>query len=695
MMAMAGRQSVEQLSINTIRTLAMDAVQAANSGHPGTPMALAPLVYCLWSQWLRFDPADPVWPDRDRFVLSAGHASMLLYAILHLCQMEAVGDDGCPTGEPAVTVEDIKQFRQLNSKCPGHPEYQWTSGVETTTGPLGQGLATSVGMAMAQRWKARYFNRPGFDIITYDIFAVGGDGCLMEGVSSEAASLAGHLKLSNLCWVYDNNRITIEGTTSLAFSEDVAARFRACQWKVVHVDDVNDVPSLARAFQAFKQETDRPTLIIVDSHIAFGAPNKQDTHQAHGEPLGEEEVRLAKRHYGWPEDAKFLVPEDVLAHFQSTAGARGKGERDAWTTVIQAYQRQYPALAGHLWAMERGQLPEGWDRRMPAFPPDPKGLATRESSGKVLNAIAAEVPWILGGSADLAPSTKTRLTFDGAGDFQSGSEGGRNVHFGVREHAMGAILSGLALSKVRPYGSGFLVFSDYGRPAIRLAAMMHIPVIYVFTHDSIGVGEDGPTHQPIEQLASLRAMPGLVTIRPGDANEVVEAWRVMMQLQQSPVVLALTRQALPTLDRTRYASADGLARGAYVFADTGKGKPEVLLLTSGSELSLCAQAYDVLTEQGIRARVVSMPSWELFEQQSQAYRDEVLPPDVTARISVEQATTFGWSQYVGLAGTSLGITTYGASAPLKHLLTHFGFTVERVVEAARQQVERQTSPSVR
>ena len=695
MMLVADRPSIEQLSINTIRTLAMDAVQAAKSGHPGTPMALAPVVYCLWNRFLRFDPADPVWPDRDRFVLSVGHASMLLYAMLHLCQIRAVRDGERPTDDLAVSLDDIRQFRQLNSKCPGHPEYHWTPGVETTTGPLGQGLANSVGMAIAQRWKARYFNRPGFDIIKYDIFALCGDGCLMEGVSSEAASLAGHLKLSNVCWVYDNNRITIEGNTSLAFSEDVAARFRAYHWTVIHVDDANDLEALTRAFRAFRKETGQPTLIIVDSHIAFGAPNKQDTHQAHGEPLGEEEIRLTKQHYGWPEDAKFLVPEEVPAHFQSEMGARGKVERDAWTNLFREYQQKHPELADHLSAMERRQLPEGWDRQVPEFPADSKGLATRESSGTVLNAIAGAVPWIMGGSADLAPSTKTRLTFDGAGDFQSGSEGGRNLHFGVREHAMGAILSGMALSKVRPYGSGFLIFSDYGRPAIRLAAMMQIPVIYVFTHDSIGVGEDGPTHQPIEHLASLRAIPGLVTIRPGDANEVAEAWRVVMQLQQAPVVLALTRQALPTLDRTRYASAGGLARGAYVVADAGNGRPEVLLLTSGSELSLCVQAYEELAGQGIQARVVSMPSWELFERQSQAYRDTVLPPDVTARVSVELAATFGWSQYVGLTGQSLGMTSYGASAPLKDLLPHFGLTVDRVVAAAKQQIERQGNTSVR
>lgn len=680
------KQSIEQLSINTIRTLAMDAVQAAKSGHPGAPMALAPVAYCLWNQFLRFDPNDPTWPNRDRFVLSAGHASMLLYALLHVSQVKAVNDDGA-TDEPAVSLDEIKRFRQLESKCPGHPEYHLTAGVETTTGPLGQGAANSVGMAMAQRWMAQYFNRPGLTLIDYDVFAFCGDGCLMEGVSGEAASLAGHLKLSNLCWVYDNNRITIEGNTSLAFSEEVGARFQAYGWKVTQVKDANDVPALAQAFTAFKRETEGPSLIIVDSHIAFGAPNKQDTHGAHGEPLGEEEIRLTKKNYGWPEEATFLVPEDVLTHFQAGIGARGKAERHAWLTVFRTYQERYPELAEQLSQMERRQLPENWDRGLPEFPADPKGMATRESSGKVLNAVAKEVPWLMGGSADLAPSTKTRLTFDGAGDFQAGTEGGRNLHFGVREHAMGAMLSGMALSKVRPYGSGFLIFSDYGRPAIRLAALMGIPVIYVFTHDSIGVGEDGPTHQPIEQVASLRAIPGLITIRPGDANEVVEAWRVIMQLQRQPVVLALTRQAVPTLDRTQYASAGGLAKGAYVLADASDGNPDVLLLTSGSEVSLCVEAYERLKGEGVKARVVSMPSWELFEQQSQAYRDSVIPPAVTARVSVEQATTFGWSQYVGLKGSRIGMHAYGASAPAKDVLKHFGFTVERVVAAVKQQVE--------
>ncbi len=684
---MSGQQSIEQLSINTIRTLAMDAVQAANSGHPGTPMALAPVAYCLWNRFLRFDPGDPGWLNRDRFVLSVGHASMLLYAILHLCEVKASADGEAPADRLAVTLDDIKRFRQLDSKCPGHPEQHCTTGVETTTGPLGQGLANSVGMAIAQRWMARYFNRPGFDVINYDVFSFCGDGCLMEGVSSEAASLAGHLKLSNLCWVYDNNRITIEGKTELAFSEDVVARFQAYGWNVSHVSDANDLEGLSKEFDSFRNETQRPSLIIVDSHIAFGSPNKQDTHGAHGEPLGEDEIRLTKKNYGWPEEAKFLVPEEVLAHFRSGIGSRGKAAREAWATMFHAYREQYPELADQLSKMEGRHLPESWDKGLPEFPADPKGLASRVASGKVLNAVAQEVPWLIGGSADLAPSTKTLLTFEGAGDFQAGSEGGRNFHFGVREHAMGAILSGMALSKVRPYGAGFLIFSDYGRPAIRLAAMMQVPVIYVFTHDSISLGEDGPTHQPIEHLASLRAIPNLVMIRPGDANEVVEAWRVVMQIQRQPAVLVLTRQSIPTLDRTRYAPASGLAQGAYVLADAENGKPDVLLLGSGSEVALCVDAYEELKRQGIHTRVVSMPSWALFERQSREYRDRVLPPGVTARVSVEQATTFGWSKYVGPNGMSLGIDTYGTSAPYKDLLQHFGFTVDRVVAAAKQQLE--------
>jgi transketolase len=686
-------QSIDQLCINTIRTLCMDAVQQANSGHPGTPMAMAPVAYCLWQRFLRFDPENPIWPNRDRFVLSAGHASMLLYSLLHLTGVKAVNPQYERLGELSVPLDDLTRFRQLDSKCPGHPEYRWTSGVETTTGPLGQGVATSVGMAIASQWMSRYFNRPGFDMFDYDVYALAGDGCMMEGISGEAASLAGHLKLSNLCWIYDNNHITIEGHTALAFSEDVAARFLGYGWNVIRIGDANDLEMLEGAFRTFKSTTDRPTIIIVDSHIAYGAPHKQDTSAAHGEPLGEEEVRLTKRNYGWPEDAKFLVPDGVREHFRAQLGARGGGARATWMARYQDYAREHPELADHLLRMQRRELPEGWDKGLTPFPVDAKGLATRDSSAKVLNAVAAHTPWLIGGAADLAPSTKTRLTFEGAGDFEAGAYAGRNFHFGVREHAMAAVLNGLSLSKVRPYGSGFLIFSDYARGAMRLCAIMEIPVIHVFTHDSIGVGEDGPTHQPIEQLAALRAMPHLVVIRPADANEVVEAWRTIMPWRHQPVALVLTRQALPTLDRTRYAPASGLARGAYILADAPGGKPDVLLLASGSEVSLCAGAWEQLTAAGLKARVVSMPSWEIFERQSPDYRESVLPGRVTARVSVEQASTFGWERYTGRDGTRIGMETFGASAPLKELQKKFGFTVDRVVAAAREQLARNRAPS--
>ena len=680
---------VAQLSINTIRTLSMDAVEQANSGHPGTPMAMAPVIYTLWQKFLRFDPQDPIWPNRDRFVLSMGHASMLLYSMLHLTGVKAVNPKYERLGEPSVTLDDIKGFRQLDSRCPGHPEYRWTSGIETTTGPLGQGVATSVGMAIAGKWMGEHFNRPGFDMFDYDVYAMCGDGCLMEGVSAEAASLAGHLKLSNLCWVYDNNKITIEGHTALAFSEDVAARFASYGWSVTRVTDANDLGTLEQAFNSFKSTTDKPTLIIVDSHIGYGAPNKQDTSAAHGEPLGAEEIRLTKRNLGWPEDAKFLVPDGVREHFEQGVGAHGREEREAWMAKFDEYKSEYPELADQMLKMQRRELPEGWDKDLKPFPPDAKGMGGREASGKVLNAIAPNVPWLIGGAADLAPSTKTRLTFEGAGDFLAGSYGGRNFHFGVREHAMGSIMNGLSLSKVRPYGAGFFIFSDYGRPAIRLAAIMEIPVIYIFTHDSIGVGEDGPTHQPIEHLAALRAIPHLIVFRPADANEVVEAWRVIMQLHHQPVALILSRQALPTLDRAKYAPADGVAKGAYALADASDGKPEVLLLASGSEVSLCVDAYEQLKSEGIKARVVSMPSWELFEQQSQDYRDSVLPPGITARVSVEQASTFGWARFTGLEGERIGMKTFGASAPLKELQKKFGFTVDGIVAAARRQLRRE------
>src|SRR3984893_16729254 len=622
--------NIDQLCINTIRTLAMDAVQKANSGHPGTPMAMAPVAYCLWQQFLRFDPADPIWPNRDRFVLSMGHASMLLYSVLHLSQVQAVNPEYETLGKPSVTLDDIQNFRQLESKCPGHPEYRWTSGIETTTGPLGQGVATSVGMAMARKWMAQHFNRPGFDMFDFDVYAMAGDGCMMEGVSGEAASLAAHLKLSNLCWVYDNNHITIEGNTALAFTEDVATRFIGYGWNVTRVGDAYVQEMLARAIRVFKSTTDRPTLIIVDSHIAYGAPTKQDTSAAHGEPLGEEEIRLTKRAYGWPEDAKFLVPNGVYERFQELIGRRGHGLREAWMAKFADYSREYPELADHLYKMQKRQLPEGWDSDIPSFPADAKGLAGRDASGKVENAVPKRVPWLIGGAADLAPSTKTRFTFDGAGDFEAANYSGRNLHFGIREHAMGSIVNGLALSKLRPFGSGFLIFSDYMRAPIRLSAIMELPVIFIFTHDSIGVGEDGPTHQPVEQLISLRAIPGLITLRPGDANEIAEAWRVILQFRHEPVCLIMSRQNMPTLDRTRYAPAAGLAKGAYVLAGAAGDKPDVILIGTGTEVSLCVDAYEKLTQARIKARVVSMPSWELFEHQSQEYQESVLPPGVKA-----------------------------------------------------------------
>lgn len=679
---------LDQSCINTIRTLSMDAVQQANSGHPGTPMAMAPVAYCLWQRILQFDPDDPMWPNRDRFVLSMGHASMLLYSLLHLTGVKAVNSQGERLGTLSVELDEIKRFRQLDGKCPGHPEYRWTSGVEMTTGPLGQGIATSVGMAMAAQWQAQYFNRPGFDMFSYDVYALCGDGCMMEGVSAEAASLAAHLKLSNLCWIYDNNNITIEGHTNLAFSEDVAARFVGYGWNVLRIADANDLDMLERGLHTFKREAERPTLLIVDSHIAYGSPNKQDTHSAHGEPLGEEEIRLTKRNYGWPEDAKFLVPAGVYEHFREGMGQRGQKARTAWMGMFEDYKKQFPTLAEHLHQMEHRALPDGWDKDIPAFPSDPKGMAGRDASGKVLNTVAKNVPWLLGGSADLAPSTKTRLTFEGSRDFTADDRGGRNLHFGVREHAMGAILNGLSLSNTRPYGSGFLIFSDYARGAIRLSALMEIPVIHIFTHDSIGVGEDGPTHQPIEQLASLRAIPNLVVLRPADANEVSEAWRVIMRLQHEPVALLLTRQALPTIDRSKYAPAAGLAQGAYVLLDAPGGKPDVLLLASGSEVALCLEAATQLLAIGITPRVVSMPSWELFEHQPQSYRDNVIPPAILARVCVEQASAFGWDRYAGLTGEIIGMKTFGASAPFKALQKKFGFTAEQIVAAAQRQVQK-------
>jgi len=673
----------DQLSVDTIRTLSMDAVQQAKSGHPGTPMALAPLVYTMWNRVMRFDPQDPIWPNRDRFILSNGHASMLLWSVLHLTGTKAVNADYERLGQPSVSLEDIRRFRQSGSKAPGHPEYHWVSGVETTTGPLGQGAATSVGMAIARKWLAARYNKPGFEIFDYDIYTVVGDGCLMEGVASEAASLAGHLRLDSLCWVYDNNHITIEGQTSIAFTEDVAARFLGYGWNVLRVGDANDLDRIEQALATFRETKGRPTLIILDSHIGYGSPHKHDTAAAHGEPLGDEEVRLTKRSYGWPEDAQFLVPDGVREHFAAGIGARGADARSRWTKLFESYRSEHPELAREIEQMQRRELPEGWDRDLPVFPADAKGIAGRDASGKVLNVLARNIPWFLGGSADLGPSNKTTLTYEGAGHFQAGSPAGKNLHFGIREHAMAAAVNGMSLSKLRPFGASFFIFSDYARPAIRLSALMELPTLFVFTHDAMGDGEDGPTHQPVEHLASLRAIPGLVTLRPGDANEVVEAYRYVMQLRHQPAVLALSRQPLPTLDRRIYASAAGVARGAYVLADAPGGKPELILIASGSELGLAVEAHQKLVAEGIRSRVVSMPSWEIFEEQAREYRDGVLPPEVTARVAIEQASTFGWERYVGTSGQVIGMKTFGASAPLKELQKKFGFQPERLVLAAK------------
>jgi transketolase len=681
-------EQLDQLSINTIRTLSMDAVQAANSGHPGTPMALAPLVYTIWNRLLRFDPQDPIWPNRDRFVLSNGHASMLLWSVLHLAGVQAVNAEYEKLGQPAVTLEDIRRFRQFGSKAPGHPEYHWVSGVETTTGPLGQGIATSVGMAMARKWLAKRYNQPGFDVFDYCIYAVCGDGCLMEGVGSEAASLAGHLGLDNLCWIYDNNHITIEGSTSITFTEDVAARFQGYAWNVLRVGDANDIDRIEDALQVFRHTEGRPTLIILDSHIGYGSPHRQDTAAAHGEPLGEDEIRLTKRGYGWPEDAKFLVPDGVREHFAAGVGARGGQMHRRWNELFAAYASKFPELATEIGQMQRRELPSGWDRDLPVFPADPKGIAGRDASGLVLNVLARNVPWFLGGSADLGPSNKTTLKYAGAGDFEPDTPDGKNLHFGIREHAMAAVVNGLSLSKLRAFGATFFIFSDYARPAMRLSALMELPTIFVFTHDAMGDGEDGPTHQPIEQLASLRAIPGLTLFRPGDANEVVEAYRCVAQLKHRPAVLVLSRQGLPTLDRKKYAPAAGVARGAYVLADAADGTPEVILIATGSELALAVDTHERLTAEGMRSRVVSMPSWDVFEQQTQEYRDSVLPPAVKARVAIEQASTFGWERYVGAAGTVIGMHTFGASAPLKALQQQFGFTLDHVVGAARASLQR-------
>jgi transketolase len=679
--------NLDQLAINTIRTLSIDAVQQANSGHPGAPMALAPLVYTIWNRVMRFDPQDPIWPDRDRFVLSNGHASMLLWSVLYLTGTQAVNAEYERVGKPAVTLDDIRHFRQIDSKAPGHPEYHWVSGVEATTGPLGQGAATSVGMAMARKWLAQRYNRPGFDLFDYNIYVTCGDGDLMEGVASEAASLAGHLGLDDLCWIYDNNHVTLDARTSVTFTEDVTARFLGYHWNVLRVGDANDTESIENALATFRKTFGRPTLIVLDSHIGYGAPDVVDTPKAHGEPLGEEEVRLAKRAYGWPEDAKFLVPDGVLDHFAEGIGARGAGARAKWEGLFANYRRQFPDLAREIDQMQRRDLPEGWDLNLPRFPADAKGMAGRDASGQVLNVLAQNIPWFLGGSADLASSNRTALKFAGAGDFEAATPGGRNIHFGVREHAMMAIVNGLSLSKLRAFGATFAIFSDYARPATRLSAIMELPTIFVLTHDAMGDGEDGPTHQPVEQLVALRAMPGLTLFRPADANEVVEAYRFIMQLRHRPAVIAVSRQPLPIFDRSRYASADGVARGAYVMADPKQATPEIILIATGSEVAVAIGAYETLSAQGLRVRVVSMPSWDVFEAQTQSYRDSVLPPQIAARIAIEQGSVIGWDRYVGSAGRVIGMKTFGASAPLKELQRKFGFEPERVVALAKEMLQ--------
>lgn len=677
---------LDQLSINTIRTLAIDAVQQANSGHPGAPMGLAPVAYALWQRFLRYDPENPVWPNRDRFVLSNGHASMLLYALLYLAGVRKVKGDTEVTNELSVSLEEIKRFRQLDSRTPGHPESHITTGVETTTGPLGQGCGNSVGIAIAGKWLGATYNRPGFDLFNFNVYTMCGDGDLMEGVAAEAASLAGHLKLDNLCWIYDNNKVTLDGPAEWSFSEDVMTRFVGYGWNVTRVSDANDLEMLARAYQTFLDTKDKPTLIVADTHIGYGSPHKHDTSEAHGEPLGEEEVRLTKRNYGWPEDAKFFVPEGVREHFREGIGKRGHDLQSQWTRMFADYEKQFPQLADQLQLMQHRELPAGWDKNLPTFPADPKGAGTRESAGKVLNVLAQNIPWLIGGSADLGNSNKTTLKFDGAGNFSAKSYAGRNLHFGVREHAMGSAMNGMSVTKLRPFGGTFFNFSDYMRPTIRLAALMETPVIDVFTHDSIGLGEDGPTHQPIEQLASLRAVPNITVLRPGDANEVVEAWKLAVQISHGPVLLVLSRQAVPTLDRSKYAPAAGVAKGAYVLADAPDRKPAVILMATGSEVPLCIDAYEKLKAEGIQARVVSMPSWEIFEKQDKAYRDSVLPPGVSARVSVEMASPLGWERYVGNKGQIIAMRTFGASAPWKDLQKHFGFTPEAVVAAAKKAI---------
>ena len=682
--------SIEQLAINTIRTLAMDAVQKANSGHPGTPMALAPAAYVLFQQSMRYDPSAPLWPGRDRFILSCGHASMLLYAMLHLSGVRGVDDDGNVLDTPSVTLDDIKNFRQLGSPCAGHPEYGDAAGIETTTGPLGQGVGNSVGMAMAAKWLSARYDRPGFELFGFNVFALCSDGDLMEGVGCEAASVAGHLKLSNLCWIYDDNHITIEGNTRLAFSEDVATRFRGLGWNVVNVEDANDVGAINRALDTFRKTADKPTLIIVRSVIAWGSPNKANTHGAHGAALGEDEVKLTKEFYGWPAEEHFYVPDEVYAHYREGIGKRGRKAREEWEAEFAKYESAHSQEAAALRILWSGRLPEGWDADIPKFAADGKGMATRVSSGRVLTALGGRIPWFLGGSADLAPSTMTPVAGKGESDFEADNYAGRILHFGVREHAMGSIANGMSLTGLRPFVGTFFVFTDYMRPAMRLASIMHRPVLYILTHDSIGLGEDGPTHQPIEHLAACRAIPGLLVVRPGDANEVAAAYRALLPITDRPAALVLSRQNVPTLNRAQFAPADGLARGAYVLCDPPQGEPQVILIGTGTELPICVSAWETLAADGVAARVVSMPCWELFDEQSQSYRDSVLPPNVTARVAVEAAAAMGWERYIGPRGRFVGMSSFGASAPAGALYQHFGITSERVAAEAKQALSQES-----
>jgi len=681
---------LDQLAINTIRTLAIDGVQKANSGHPGTPLGAAPTAYAVWQHALRYDPSHPWWPNRDRFVLSAGHASMLLYALIHLAGIKADNASYEKQDRESVTLDDLKTFRQAGSRCPGHPEYGWTTGVEATTGPLGQGVSNSVGMAIAGAWLAATYNRPDYELFNFNVYALCGDGCLMEGISSEAASLAGHLKLANLCWIYDCNHVTIEGHTDLAFTEDVATRFMGYGWEVVRVSDPNDIALVDRALHRFHDTKDRPTMIIVHSHIGYGAPHKQDTSAAHGEPLGPEEVRLTKEFFGFSPDESFVVPAGVREHFADGMGARGGKLRTAWDAMFARYKAQYPDLADNIERMNQRDLPAGWEKALPTFAASATGMSTRDASGKVLNAVAQKVPWLLGGAADLYPSTKTRLEFEFAGDFQHKSElgdyKGRNFHFGIREHGMCAIVNGMVLTGLRAYGSGFLIFTDYARGSIRLSSLMEIPALHIWTHDTISLGEDGPTHQPIEQLVSLRAIPGMVVLRPADANEMVEAYRFALTMKDHPCEIICSRQALPIYDRTKFAPASGLAKGGYVMADAADGKPDVILIGCGSEVGLCVQAQEKLNAEGIKTRVVSMPAWKLFDEQDQKYRESVLPPSVGARVTIEEASPIGWERYAGRTGVVLGMKTFGMSAPMKVVMEHFGFTVEHVVSAAKQAI---------